>query len=293
MSTPSPVQKIRKAVIPVAGFGTRFLPATIAQPKEMLTVVDKPVIQYIVEEMVASGIEEIVFITGRNKRAIEDHFDYSAGLEQALRESGKVELLEEVHRISQLAKFVYVRQNKMMGNGHALLMAKEVIGDEPFAFSFGDDIIEHTTPAIQQLMTTYAKHPTTIIGTMSVDPALAHRYGILQPAGAVNDHAFPLAAIVEKPKNEDAPSNYFSPGRYIFTPDIFPLLEKTQPSASGEIYITDAVNLMAKEHEVYAHILDGQYFDCGNKLEYVKANIHFALQRPDLRAEIMSFIQPK
>ena len=283
--------KIRKAVIPVAGFGTRFLPATIAQPKEMLTVVDKPVIQYIVEELVAAGIEEIVFVTGRNKRAIEDHFDYSSELEQSLRDGGKLDLLKEVHRISRLAKFVYVRQNKMLGNGDALLTAKEVIGDEPFALSFGDDIVEAKVPAMKQMIATYEQYGGSVIGTMPIDKNLVHRYGILAPDGEINGSSFKVKDTVEKPTVEEAPSNYMVSGRYILTPDIFEKLEHTKPHSSGELYLIDAVQAMAHEGNVYAHILDGIYFDCGNKLEYVKANIHFALERSDLAPDVRAFIE--
>ena len=284
--------KIRKAVIPVAGFGTRFLPATIAQPKEMLTVVDKPVIQYIVEEMAAAGIEEIIFVTGRNKRAIEDHFDYSAELEQSLRDGGKLELLKEVHRISKLAKFVYVRQNKMIGNADALYTAKEIVGNEPFAFSYGDDIIEDGVPAIKQLIQAYNRYHTTIIGTMKVKPEVAHRYGIMKPSGPIRGRSFRVKGIIEKPKGQP-PSLHFSPGRYVFTPDIFDYIEKTKPSPNGELYITDAVNQMARRRLVMAHEMHGRYYDCGNKIEYVKANIHFALKHKDLKQDIRDFIATK
>lgn len=284
--------KIRKAVIPVAGIGTRFLPATIAQPKEMLTVVDKPVIQYIVEEMAASGIEEIIFITGRNKRAIEDHFDYSAELEQTLRDGHKESILKEVHRISTLAKFVYVRQNKMLGNANALYMAKDIIGDEPFAFSYGDDIIESGIPPIKQLIKVYQRTKSTVIGTLKTKPELAHRYGIMKPAGPIRGQTFQVSGIVEKPSGPP-PSLYFSPGRYIFTPDIFKFIEKTKPAPNGETFITDAVTLMLKRHPVFAHEMHGRYFDCGNKLEYVKANIHFALKHPELRAPVREFIKKR
>lgn len=285
-------QKIRKAVIPVAGFGTRFLPATIAQPKEMLTVVDKPVIQYIVEEMVASGIEEIVFVTGRNKRAIEDHFDYSSELEQMLRDGDKMHLLKEIDRISQLAKFVYVRQNKMLGNGHALLMAREVIGDEPFAFSYGDDIIESRVPAIKQLIGAYNQKKATIIGTMPVEEQLAHRFGIVSPVGGIKSKTFAIKEVIEKPQGKP-PSRFANFGKYIFTPDIFEYLAKAKPSRGGELYIADAVNLMAKKRPVFAHHMIGEYFDCGNKLEYIKANIHFAIKHPELRQDVREFIRHK
>ncbi len=283
-------QKIRKAVIPVAGFGTRFLPATIAQPKEMLTVVDTPVIQYIVEEMAAAGIEEIIFVTGRNKRAIEDHFDYSPELEQSLKDGGKADLLKEVHRISKLAKFVYVRQNKMLGNANALYMAKDIVGDEPFAFSYGDDIIQAKRPAIKQLIDVYHRTRSTVIGTMLVKPDVAHRYGIMKPSGPIRGKTFRVSSIVEKPTGHP-PSLHFSPGRYVFTPDIFSYIEKTQPSINGETFITEAVNLMARRKPVYAHQMAGRYFDCGSKREYLKANIFFALQHHDLQKDIRAYLK--
>jgi len=283
--------KIRKAVLPVAGFGTRFLPATIAQPKEMLPIVDKPIIQYIVEEMVAAGIEEIIFITGRNKRAIEDHFDYSGELEQLLRDNDKLDQLKEVHRISRLAKFVYVRQQKMLGNGHALLMAREVVGDEPFAMAFGDDVMEARRPAIGQLIDAYRRRHGSIIGTMPVSPEAAHRYGIIKPAGRIVGKNFRVAGVVEKPKSGTAPSRFAVYGRYVFSPKIFHYLEKAKPSLNGEIFIADAVNLMARREPVYAQQMIGRYFDCGSKTEYIKANIHFALQHRDIQKEIRSFIR--
>jgi len=282
---------IRKAVIPVAGFGTRFLPATIAQPKEMLPVVDTPVIQYIVEEMAAAGIEEIIFVTGRNKRAIEDHFDYSQELEQSLRDAGKEDVLKEVHRISRLAKFVYVRQNKMLGNGHALLMAKEIVGDEPFAFSFGDDIVVARQPAIGQLIESYRRYRAPIIGTMKVSEELVSQYGIVKPKTVAKGKTFAITGIDEKPARDKAPSLHAVTGRYVFTPDIFRYLERAKPSRNGEIYIADAVNLLARRSKLYAQEIRGTYFDCGNKLEYMKANIHFALQRPDLRTDIKHYLR--
>lgn len=291
MTKQRPRQKIRKAVIPVAGLGTRFLPATIAQPKEMLTVVDKPVIQYIVEEMAAAGIEEIIFVTGRNKRAIEDHFDYSPELEQSLKYSGKIDLLKEVHRISKLAKFVYVRQNKMLGNANALLCAREIVGDEPFAFSYGDDIIDNKTkPAIRQLIDVYNRYHSTVIGTMKVKPELTHRYGIMQPTAPIRGKTFRVKGIVEKPK-ENPPSLHFSPGRFIFTPDIFDSILKTKPGLGGELYVADAIAAMAKRRPVYAHEMSGRYFDCGSKNEYIKATIYFALKHPELRRQTSEFIK--
>ncbi len=283
-------QKVRKAVIPVAGVGTRFLPATIAQPKEMLTVVDKPVIQYIVEEMAASGIEEIIFVTGRNKRAIEDHFDYPAELEQTLRENKKFDALKEVHRISRLAKFVYVRQNKALGTGHALMMARELIGDEPFAFTYGDDIIVSKTPAIRQLVNVFHRQRSSVIGTLLVPPGQAHRYGIMKPAGAIRGRTFRISGLVEKPKDGEAPSRFFSPGRMILTPEIFKFIEKVK-LRNGEMYLADAVNLLARRQPVFAHHIAGRYFDCGSKTEYVKANVYFALKHRDIAPEIGRYIK--
>lgn len=283
--------RIRKAVIPVAGFGTRFLPATIAQPKEMLTVVDKPVIQYIVEEMAAAGIEEIIFVTGRNKRAIEDHFDYSPELEQSLRDSGKETLLKEVQRISRLAKFVYVRQNKMLGNGHALLMAREIVGDEPFAFSYGDDIMVSKKPAIRQVIDAYHRHPGIVLGVQPVRPEVAHRYGMLRPKGPIRGNTFASSGIAEKPKPGTSPSAYANFGRYVFTPEIFDYISKVKPNRDGEIFLAEAVNLYAKRQPFYGHILEGRYFDCGSKREYVKANIYFALKHREMRADIRAYLR--
>lgn len=283
---------IRKAVIPVAGFGTRFLPATIAQPKEMLPVVDKPVIQYIVEEMVASGIKEIIFVTGRGKRAIEDHFDYSAELEQLLEEKGKKDLLEEIRRISSLAKFIYIRQNKPLGNGHALLCAKEIIGDEPFAFSYGDDIIASSQPATLQMIKAYEKYQDLIMGVVEVPPEKVSSYGIVKPKDKkIAGKVFEIVGVVEKPKAEEAPSHFANPGRYIFNPDIFEYLEKTKPGKGGEIWIADAVEQVFRDKSVYACHLEGTYFDCGSKLEYLKANVDYALRRKDVGEEFRKYIK--
>ncbi len=310
-------QRIRKAVIPVAGFGTRFLPATIAQPKEMLTVVDKPVIQYIVEELVASGIEQIIFVTGRGKRAIEDHFDYSAELEMLLKEKGKEVLLKEVRRISSLAKFVYVRQNKPLGNGHALLCAKDIVGNESFAFCYGDDIIVSKVPATLQMIKAHEKYKDLIMGVIEVPKEKVSSYGIVRPVGKKTggsssrilacppkfqrnlqrvdktweDKVFEIVGVVEKPKAQEAPSRFANPGRYIFNPDIFEYLEKTKPGKGGEIWIADAVDKVFKNRAVYACKIDGQYFDCGDKLEYAKANVNYALGRKDLGEEFRKYLK--
>ena len=283
--------KIRKAVIPVAGFGTRFLPMTIAMPKEMMPIVDKPVIQIVVEQLVAAGIEEIIFITGRNKRAIEDHFDYSGELEQLLRENNKLEQLKEVHRISKLAKFVFVRQNKMLGNGHAILMAKEVVGDEPFLMSWGDDFIESRIPVAKQLIDAYRRYRSTIIGVLPVKEDRIHKYGMMKPKGPIKKKTFPISAIVEKPTPDKAPSNFGMFGGAILTPEIFRCLERAKPSLQGEIFYVDGINLLAKKERMYAHQLSGRYWDCGDKAEYIKANVHFALQHKDLRENVRGYIR--
>lgn len=284
-------QKIRKAVIPVAGFGTRFLPMTIAMPKEMMPVVEKPVIQIIVEQIVQAGIEEVIFITGRNKRAIEDHFDYSGELEQLLRENNKLEQLKEVHRISQLAKFIFVRQNKMLGNGHAILMAKEVVGDEPFLMCWGDEFIESRIPAAKQLIDTYYRHRTSIIGVMPVAEDKFTKYGMMRPAGKIGGKTFQISGIVEKPEQSKSPSRFAMMGGAVFTPEIFRSIERAKPSLHGEIYYVDGVNILTRREKVLAHQLAGRWWDTGNKAEYIKANIHFALQHKDLREPIRAFIK--
>lgn len=283
-------KKIRKAVVPVAGFGTRFLPMTIAQPKEMLPIVDKPIVQIVVEQLVASGIEEIIFITGRNKRAIEDHFDYSGELETLLRENKKMEQLHEVHRISKLAKFVFVRQNKMLGNGHAILMAKEVIGDEPFVMCWGDDFFESKVPAAKQLMNTYYRYGSSIIGVLPIPSERVHKYGMMQPVGRISGKTFRIRKIVEKPSLGKAPSPFAMLGGAVFTPEIFRSLERAKPSLQGEIYYVDGVNILARRERVYAHQLTGRWWDTGDKAEYIKANIHFALKHQDIKDSIKDFL---
>lgn len=284
--------KIRKAVIPVAGLGTRFLPATIAQPKEMLPIIDKPVIQYIVEEMVDAGIREIIFVTGRGKRAIEDHFDPSFELEYTLAQNQKMDLLAEVKHISELAKFVYVRQPKPLGNGHALLCAKEVVGDEPFAFAYGDDIIESKVPAIKQMISAYEKYQDLIVGVVEVPREIVNRYGIVTPKQKkVQDKVFEIANIIEKPEVRRAPSNFASMGRYIFNPDIFDALEKIKPGKGGELWLSDAVNEIFRKKAVYACNVQGNYFDCGNKLEYIKAVVNFSLKHKEFKKGIRSYLK--
>jgi len=283
--------EIKKAVIAVAGFGTRFLPATIAQPKEMLPVVDKPVIQYIVEELVASGIKEIVFITGRTKRAIEDHFDLSFELEHLLGEKGKNKELREVRKISSMAKFVYVRQNKPLGNGHALLMAKEVIGNEFFVFSDGDSIIDSKVPAMKQLLNSFKKQAGNYVGVKKVDPQLVNRYGIADVTVSKN-HVHKIKQLVEKPDINKAPSNLAVQGmRYILSPNIFKKLEKMKPGKGGEIWLTDAFNQLIEKEKAYAYEFEGEYYDCGNKHGYLRANVHFGLKNPNLKKEFLAYLK--
>ncbi len=285
-------KKIRKAVIPVAGMGTRFLPATIAQPKEMLPLVDKPVIQYLVEEMVSAGIEEIIFVTGRGKRAIEDHFDPSFELQFLLEQRGKKEILHEVQRISTMAKFVYVRQPRPLGNGHALLQAKEIVGDEPFAFTFGDDIVDADVPAIKQMIEAYNKYQDMIIGVIEVPEHRVNQYGIVEPVYVSSDlDVFEVKNIVEKPDVDKAPSNLASIGRYIFNPDIFEELEVLQPGKGGEIWLSDAVARILEKRSVYACKIQGTYYDCGNKLEYLKAVINFGLKHPNLSEDLKEYLK--
>ncbi len=284
-------QKIRKAVIPVAGFGTRFLPMTIAQPKEMLPIVDKPIIQHVVEQVVSAGIEEVIFITGRNKRAIEDHFDYSGDLEQLLREKNKLDLLHEVHRISKLAKFVFVRQSKMLGNGHAVLMAKEVVGDEPFLLCWGDDFFESKVPVARQLINAYDRCQASVIGALPVARDTYHKYGMMKPRGKITKKTFQISGIVEKPSTGKSPSAYGMFGGAVLTPDIFRYLEKAKPTHNGEIVYTEGVSLLARQQPVFAHHLEGRWWDTGDKAEYIKANIHFALQHKDLKDSVREFLK--
>ena len=282
--------KIRRAVIAVAGFGTRFLPATKAQPKEMLAVVDKPIIQYVVEEMVGAGIEEIVLVTGQNKRSIEDHFDRSFELEYRLKEADKLDLLEEVKRISNLAKFIYVRQKMPLGNGHALLCAKVVVDDEPFAFSYGDDIIEAKIPAIGQMINVFEKHQGSVMGVMEVPREKISQFGVIKPQ-EIEKGVYKVVDTVEKPHPDDAPSNLASVGRYVFTPKIFEALEETKPGKGGEIWVADGVKNLCRNETVYACKLEGTYWNCGDKREFLKATINFALKNPEFGRDLRKYLR--
>lgn len=281
--------KIRKAIIPAAGLGTRFLPATKAQPKEMLPIVDKPTLQYIVEEAVNSGIEEILVVTGRNKKSIEDHFDRSIELEFALEEKGKIELLSEVRRISDMVNIHYIRQKEPKGLGHAINCAKSFIGDEPFAILLGDDVVRTEKPCLLQMIEVYEKYQSSILGVQEVPISNVEKYGIVD--GEFTDNGvYKVKDLVEKPSIGNTPSNIAILGRYIVTPEIFNILENTKPGAGGEIQLTDALKELAKKESIYAFKFEGKRYDVGNKLGFLEANIEYALERKELRDEFLDYL---
>lgn len=277
------MQKIRKAVIPAAGFGTRFLPETKAMPKEMLPIVDKPAIQYIVEEILASGIEEILIISGHAKRAMEDHFDSSPELERHLLESGKTKELEEIRKISDI-KVHYVRQPYMRGLGDAILCAREFVDGEPFGVILGDDIVYtgNGEPALKQLMDRYYETGSTVVGCQMVPEEKASAYGIIQGERTQNPDLLKVVDMMEKPSIKEAPSRFAALGRYVITPEVFDILEQTKPGKGGEIQLTDALRVMARSGNVYAYNFTDKRYDTGNKLGYLKAVVEFALRREDL-----------
>ncbi len=278
------MKKVRKAIFPAAGFGTRFLPVTKALPKEMLPILDKPVIQYLVEEAVASGIEEIIIVTGRGKRAIEDHFDHSFELEHNLVEKEKHDLLKLVQEIEKLAKFVYVRQAQPLGDGHAILCARELIGDEPFAILFGDDIVDGKIPALRQLIELYEKTGDSVIAVEKVSSEEISAYGVIDPS-SVKGREIGIKGLVEKPKNP--PSNYGIIGKYVCTPDIFTFLEKSKQSVKGETKLIDGFRAMlAAGKKLRALEVEGTRYDTGNKWGLLKANIAFAMKDPELRDKV-------
>ena len=283
-------QTIRKAVFPAAGLGTRFLPATKASPKEMLPLVDKPLIQYSVEEAVESGIDSILIITGRDKAAIENHFDISYELEHVLKEKGKDELFQQVRAISDIAKISYTRQREALGLGHAIYQAKEYVGGEPFAALLADDVVDAETPALKQMIDVYEKYQAPVIATMQVAGEAISRFGVID-ADEVEPGVFKIKDMVEKPKFEDAPSDLAIIGRYIFTPDIFAAIEQTEPGAGGEIQITDAMRILLKERPCYAMRLDGTRHDAGDKLGFLIATVEFALKRDDLGRDFKEYLQ--
>ncbi|WP_319593160.1 UTP--glucose-1-phosphate uridylyltransferase GalU [Bacillus paralicheniformis] len=282
--------KVKKAVIPAAGLGTRFLPATKAQPKEMLPIVDKPAIQYIVEEAVQSGIEDILIITGRNKRSIEDHFDRSVELEQNLFAKGKNDVLKEIRDIADMANIHYIRQKEPLGLGHAVLSAKHFIGDEPFAVLLGDDIMVSETPALRQLLEVYEEYQSEVIGVQPVDPADVSKYGIIQTSAQKNK-VYQIDDLVEKPTVKEAPSNIAVMGRYVLRPSIFPVLEQTKRGAGNEIQLTDALREICREQSMYARKLDGSRFDIGDKLGSFKASTEIALMRDEMRPKLLAYLE--
>ena len=283
-------QQIRKAVLPAAGLGTRFLPVTKASPKEMLPLVDKPLIQYVVEEAVGSGIQDVIIITGRGKRAIEDHFDASFELEANLRENGKIEQLSGLQKISSLANFCYVRQKEALGLGHAVFQARPLVGQEPFAVLLGDDIIDAHPPALAQMIKIFEQYQASVLAIQKVDLKEVSRYGIIQ-GEPVAPGVQRVLDLVEKPSPEAAPSRYAVIGRYILVPEIFSCLETVRPGHNGEIQLTDALRLLAKEKQLYAWEIDGQRYDAGDKLGFLMANVQFALKDADLGASFRRYLK--
>lgn len=282
---------IRKAIIPAAGLGTRFLPATKAQPKEMLTIVDKPTIQYIIEECVASGIEEILIITGRNKKSIEDHFDRSIELEMELEKSGKEELLKMVREISDMINIHYIRQKEPRGLGHAINCAKTFVGDEPFAVLLGDDIVYNPEkPCLKQLIDCYNEYDSSILGVQTVAKEAVSKYGIVSGVN-VKDRVYKVDGLVEKPSVEEAPTNVAILGRYIITPRIFDILDETKPGKGNEIQLTDALLELLKDEEMYAYDFEGKRYDAGDKLGFLEATVEYALRRPDLKEGFMEYLK--
>ncbi len=282
--------KVKKAVIPAAGFGTRFLPATKAVPKEMVPIVDTPTLQYIIEEAAASGIEDILIITGRSKRAIEDHFDKSYELETELEKSGKTEYLEELQRISSLANIHYVRQKQALGLGHAILCAKAFVGNEPFAVLLGDDVVRAEKPCLGQMIEVFDKYQASILGVQEVAPEDVSKYGIIKTEDVEKD-IYRVRGMVEKPALEDAPSRIAVLGRYIITPEIFELLENTKPGKGGEIQLTDALCALSEKQPMYCYNFDGKRYDVGNKLGFLQATVEYALAREDLGAQFRTYLK--
>lgn len=282
--------KIKKAVIPAAGFGTRFLPATKAVPKEMLPIVDTPTLQYIVEEVVASGIEDILIINGRGKDAIENHFDKSYELETELEKGGKTEYLELLKNISSLANIHFVRQHQMKGLGHAVLCAKSFVGNEPFAVLLGDDIVKSDKPCLKQMIEVFDKYQASVLGVQTVKHSDVSKYGIID-GEKIGDRVYKVHSMVEKPAPDKAPTDVAVLGRYIITPEIFEILEKTTPGAGGEIQLTDALFTLSKSQPVYAYDFVGKRYDVGNKLGFLEATVEYALDRDDLKDSFMAYLK--
>jgi len=281
---------ITKAVFPAAGLGTRFLPATKASPKEMLPLVDKPLIQYVIEEAVASGIEEVVLVTGRGKRAIEDHFDVAFELEEDLKAKGKHKLLSEMQRIADMVTFCYIRQKKALGLGHAVLTTKGIVSNGPFAVLLGDDIIDAEVPALKQMIQVYQRYPATILAIQKVPKSQTHQYGIID-AKKIDDRIYRVNNMVEKPSPDEAPSNLAIIGRYILTPEIFTALENTKPGKGGEIQLTDGLKLLMEQQPIYAYEFQGVRYDAGDKLGFLKATVEFGLKNKEFGEEFRSYLK--
>jgi UTP--glucose-1-phosphate uridylyltransferase len=286
--------KVRKAVFPAAGLGTRFLPATKAQPKEMLPLVDKPIIQYGVEEALAAGCDQIIIITGRGKTAIEDHFDHSYELEKLLEEKKKTDLLQIVRQISDMIHVAYVRQKEALGLGHAVLMARELVGNEAFAVLLADDVVDGDVPCLKQMIDVFDETQCSVIATQMIEGKAISAYGVLdvKPAdGRFDGRLFEIVNMVEKPKPEEAPSNLAIIGRYILTPAIFEVLTETQAGSGGELQLTDGMRQLLKKERMYAYVFEGRRHDTGDKLGFLKATVEFALQRPDLGGEFREYLK--
>ncbi|MEQ8154576.1 MAG: UTP--glucose-1-phosphate uridylyltransferase GalU [Clostridiaceae bacterium] len=284
--------KVKKAIIPAAGLGTRFLPATKAQPKEMLPIVDKPTIQYIIEEAIASGIEEILIITGRNKKCIEDHFDKSVELEMELEKSGKDDLLEIVRNISGMVDIHYIRQKEPRGLGHAILCAKTFVGNEPFAVLLGDDVVYSEKPCLKQLIDCFNEYKTSILGVQEVDQEDVKKYGIVDGIH-IEDRVYKVKNLVEKPSVEEAPSNVAILGRYIITPYIFEILKNTEPGKGGEIQLTDALKELISHEAMYAYNFEGRRYDVGDKLGFLEATVEYALRKEELREPFIEYLNSR
>ena len=281
---------VKKAIIPAAGLGTRFLPATKSQPKEMLPIVDKPTLQYIIEEAINSGIEEILIITGRNKKSIEDHFDKSVELELELEQKGKQEMLDMVRDISNMVNIHYIRQKEPKGLGHAIHCAKSFIGNEPFAVLLGDDIVDCEKPCLKQLISAYDEYKTSILGVQEVAIEDTNKYGILD-VKHIEDRVYKVKDMVEKPSIEEAPSNVAILGRYIITPAIFDILERQEPGKGGEIQLTDALKTLGSQEAIYAYNFEGRRYDVGDKFGFLEATIDFALKRDNLRDDLINYMK--
>jgi len=282
--------EIRKAVLPVAGWGTRFLPATKAMPKEMFPIIDKPVIQFIVEELLGAGIENAIFVTGRHKRPIEHHFDINTDLEKHLEEAGKEDILKNIREVSHMINPIYVRQKEQLGLGHAVLTAEPAVGSESFIVSLGDIILENGEKILKEMIEIYKRFGKSVIALFEVDPEETKKYGIAKVKD-IEDGVYIIEDLVEKPSPEEAPSNLAIVGRYIFTPAIFEKLRKTKPGKGGEIQLTDAMKFLLEDEAIYAYKIDGKVYDTGNPLDYLKTVFEFAMKREDIREELVNFIQ--